>query len=280
MSEAPNPACILDPPFDAGLLTAFHANGLGVDEEAQVLEHLGHCGACRLLLRGLVPWTPVEVEGWLGSLPLPRAEDEAPPVWGQATPAAPSPNAGGNGGLPVMQARGRGRGRLWALGAAAAVAAALALTWGLQAPPPEPPRGAPLAVAAYVAGPLLGGDAQVKSDGPETRTVFRPTSTVKWVLRPPTALAMPPAARAFVVRDGRLAPLPADALRPLAGGAFELQGRVEALLGSEAGPRTLVVGLAADAGTLEGAVGQSLVWAQARPGTRWYTTALRVEAAP
>lgn len=254
--------CVDDPPFDAGLLVRFRAGGQEADEA--VLVHLGRCAHCRDLLRALAPVEESAVEQILTWLPLPELEAGAGAA-GESRGVQPSdlPSA-----LPGSPAAGR---KGWWVAAAIAVGVA---AWWLLSPPPTPPP-------AYIAEPPTGGVAEVMSSGPAGATpTFHPDSPLRWVLRPASALKNPPAARAFVVRGGRLAPLPEAALRRIEGGTVVLEGQAAHLLGDEPGERVLVVGLALEPDRLSDATGRTLGEARAQAGVRWHELVVHYQRAP
>ena len=232
--EAMDPNCTLDPPFDAGVLVSLRAGGLSAEEAEAARAHLEDCAHCRALLRGLEPLGEEEIERWMEL-------------------------------VPAVKERKEGIVRRLALPLVAVAAAAVVAWFFIMPPPPLPPE--------YIAGPLEGGIAEVKGTGP-TKGIptFHPNSRIRWVLRPKTALKEPPAARAFVLQNGKLRPLPDSALRRVEGGALVLEGRAGDLIRGLAGQCSLILGLASDAKRLEGIEGLD-----EPPGVRLYREAVRYE---
>lgn len=227
--------CIIEPPFDAGLIGRWLEERADADatddgEEDPVAAHLADCAGCRALSTHLrTALSPALVS---------RMVDSAAP-----------------------------RRRRWvrpaAVGAVVALAAALALTV-VRPGYPLPPDG-------FTAGALHGGVALDKS-APTVSTRFVPTSRLRWIITPDARRAALPARAYESAPPGApLTPLPLDAVTVHGGGAVVLDSRAQALFGERYGPRALYVGIAAVDDALDDAAGaEPPADGAAADGVRWY----------
>ncbi len=235
-AEPVDDGCILDPPFDVGLIGQWlqrpHDDPGADDAHADaVAAHLAECAGCRALVPHLSePLAPALVA---------RMVDSAAP-----------------------------RRRRWirpaAVGAIVALAAAVMLTV-LRPAHPLPPAG-------FDATPIAGAVALDKS-APTSGTRFVPTSRLRWIIKPAARLdvALPVRAYESAPPGAPLAPLPADAITMRGGGAVVLESRADALFGERYGPRALYVGIAAVDAALDDAVGiEPPADGAAIGGVRWH----------